>query len=769
MEKLVVLKLNGDFEEGFIVHLTINDEKSLETIVQGEGKLPGNTKLQELYITWKKSYRDLDGQNRITIPPIQFTNISIEELKQICQSNADNLRDCFTDWLESSQFRSVKEKCLKKLNQADQVRVIIQTDSDTLQGLPWRDWDLLQDYNSPAVGLNLGASNSLVIKNKNFDAIPQVRILAILGHSSGINTNQDYQQLQKLSGAKIQFLVEPECWQINGQLWSQPWDILFFAGHSETQDGEGRIYLNPKESLNFKQLKYALKTAIQNGLQLAIFNSCDGLGLARNLQELDLPQIIVMREPIPDKIAHEFLKHFLPEFAGGASLYQSVGIARQHLQGWENDYPCASWLPVIVQNPATPTPTWHSLRYGNQKHISKRILTTALLSSVLVTGLVMVGRTLGILQGLELQIYDKFMQLRPAEDVDERILVIKVTESDLNYQQDKEMQREGGSLSDEALALLLQKLAPYQPRVIGLDIFHDYPFSPQVRSQLDNYPHFFAVCEGYQSEDKPGVASPPTLASEKVGFADVVLDEDGVLRRHLWYASFDDDKCLTNTSLSLQLAMGYLAEERSETVTIQKGLQLGMGKAMLKFLDVHTGGYQGLDTRGYQMFLNYRSPQIAQTVTLRQVLEGEIDLSKFEDKLVLIGTTAHSYKDYHLTPLSRSRRQDAKMAGVMIQAQMASQIISAVLDNRPLLGVWGRSQETLWVLGWAMAGGLLAWRIRYPSVLIAVGVVMVGGLGVVCYGVFLMGIWIPFVPPVLALVLTGGVVNFVFCRVMNRS
>ena len=68
-----------------------------------------------------------------------------------------------------------------------------------------------------------------------------------------------------------------------------------------------------------------------------------------------------MREPVPDRVAHQFLKYFFKEFTGGKSLYTSVNIARKKLQGLEKDCPCASWLPVVVQNLLEIPPTWQSL------------------------------------------------------------------------------------------------------------------------------------------------------------------------------------------------------------------------------------------------------------------------------------------------------------------------------------------------------------------------------------------------------------------------
>ena len=105
-----------------------------------------------------------------------------------------------------------------------------------------------------------------------------------------------------------------------------------------------------------------MKKATSNGLALAIFNSCDGLGLAYELEALHIPQIIVMREPVPDAVAQEFLRHFLVTYAlDGLPLYQAVKEARLKLHGLEDIYPCASLLPVICQNGDAAPPSWLNL------------------------------------------------------------------------------------------------------------------------------------------------------------------------------------------------------------------------------------------------------------------------------------------------------------------------------------------------------------------------------------------------------------------------
>lgn len=143
-----------------------------------------------------------------------------------------------------------------------------------------------------------------------------------------------------------------------------------FAGHSLSQEEgtTGQIFINENESLSIPQLKHGLKKAIQRGLKIAIFNSCDGLGLAQQLADLYIPQILVMREPVPDRVAQEFLKYFLEAFAKGDTFYLSVREAREKLQGLEAQFPYATWLPAIYQNPAAFPPTWESLHLP-QKHV----------------------------------------------------------------------------------------------------------------------------------------------------------------------------------------------------------------------------------------------------------------------------------------------------------------------------------------------------------------------------------------------------------------
>lgn len=365
MGKLVVLELDGDFEQGFRVWLKIWQEEGRPS-VEIRGQLPPVPELVADYDSWQLTYRSLDVPGRIKPKPGQVTNFSIRELKENCYKLGRQLGLTLNAWLRAESFRPVRESLLVQLTSSDDVRVMIQTEDNRLRRLPWHLWDLLE--HNPRTEIALSAYDSIQVRSQPLKG--QVRILAILGNSEGIDVQADRTLLEHLPGAKTTFLVEPTRQELDAQLRDKRgWDILFFAGHSASEAGgeTGRLYINRTDSLTVGEFKYALKDAIGRSLKLGIFNSCDGLGLARELAELHIPQLIVMREPVPDPVAQEFLKNFLAIFARGESFYWAVRKAREQLQWMEGDFPCATWLPAICQNPVAEPLTWHRRRHRRVK------------------------------------------------------------------------------------------------------------------------------------------------------------------------------------------------------------------------------------------------------------------------------------------------------------------------------------------------------------------------------------------------------------------
>jgi CHASE2 domain-containing sensor protein len=756
MSKRVILKLDGYLEQGFKVTLEVGEEGHVH-FTEATGFLAKNIELIQCLDLWQQNYRQILDNTRITL---QKVKVQTNQLSQIdtCRNLAQDLQTCFKYWLESAEFQNIEKRLREVLGQAEAIRVLIHTHDKRLRKLPWHLWEFIERYEQSEIAFSTAPGQISTVKPDK-----KVRVLAILGSSEGIDIEADGQILKELPSAEVTFLVEPSPLQINDLLWEQSWDILFFAGHSETNDNQGRIYINRQDSLTLDQLKYSLRQAIKNGLQLAIFNSCDGLGLAYELEQLHLPQLIVMREPVPDKVAHEFLKNFLNAFARGDSLYVAERKARERLQGMEDQFPCASWLPIIFQNPTVVPPTWEKLSNPDTSKKFRRWRQLGLLcaASAVVTGLVMGVRFSGMLEGLELPAYDQMMRMRPQEPPDNNFVIIKVTEDDFQLPEQKDKQ---GSLSDQALDLIFKKLKPHQPRVIGLDIFRDYETNPKYKDlelnlQQDN---FIGTCF-VGNNDRLGNLPPPQLKPTQIGYADVFPDlpYNIVRRAVLGIEPEPTDLCQVEYSFSLKIAQTYLEKQGIKMKeTPQKYLQLG--QVVFKPLENHSGGYQRLKANGHQILINYRSVDdsplklTSNVFTLKQVLRDEVKLNVVKDKIVLIGVDAiGSAKDHFLTPYTQD--EEGQMPGIILHAQMASQIINAALGRRPLLKVWSIQTEAIWILAWSLYAGLLVWRLgKAPVYLLLAASLNLVILYILCYSFLAYNsTWVPFIPPAIAFVATG--------------
>lgn len=373
------------------------------------------------------------------------------------------------------------------------------------------------------------------------------------------------------------------------------------------------------------------------------------------------------------------------------------------------------------------------------------------LSAIAATFMVGV-RAVGLLQPWELRAYDHLMRVRPAEDPDDRLLMVVVTEEDVQSQPLEE--RGAASVSDRSLAMMLNKLEAAEPRAIALDIYREFsvePDLPELAARLENSDRIYSIC----NYGDPGVMPPPEIPPERQVLNNVALDSlDSKVRRQL-LAVDDPSPCEGFYTLSWKLAVHYLAYE-NQLENVSDGV-LQIGETPFYPLEKTAGGYHNVDDASHQILLNYRTTaQISEVVTLREVLSDRFDPKLVKDRIVLIGTVAPSFNDAWDTPFNNIPTQPHMMSGVEIQAHMVSQILSAVQDDRPLVWYWSDAKETLWIVGWAIAGGLIIWR----STSTKGGLVLCGAVLIVLYGscwLFLQaGGWVPLVPSALGVAFAGG-------------
>ena len=105
--------------------------------------------------------------------------------------------------------------------------------------------------------------------------------------------------------------------------------------------------------------------------------------------------------------------------------------------------------------------------------------------------------------------------------------------------------------------------------------------------------------------------------------------------------------------------------------------------------------------------------------------------------------------------------------GLVLQAHTVSQIISAVLDERPILSTWATPWEYLWIGLWGLLGiGLIHVRKTIPLVIltfIGLGIISIA----IGYGLIFIGFWIPVFPVFIVYFLNGG--STVLYRLYQRE
>ncbi|MEM6753679.1 MAG: hypothetical protein AAF630_11975, partial [Cyanobacteria bacterium P01_C01_bin.38] len=303
---------NGDFQHGFDKNMLTVSEVDSPSPILLETHLTPLPEIPVLYQKWKDEYINLSNPLGARIKTKKIVKFSRSERYQEYEKITQELLANLNEWLGNikSKLESVIE-----LNSESEIVLAIYTQNikstytkDILHRLPWQEWNYLNNSVNEAV-LCLNESESSLPLYKDDGIFRRVRITNIYGDSTNIDIAADKELIEKLHkrGAELINLEQPQR-QDFIKLWDEPCDILFYSGHSKSCiDGTiGSLQINSTESLNLEEIRNTFREAIKKGLKVAFFNSCDGLGLAHQLADLNLPFIIVWREPVPDQVAQTF-------------------------------------------------------------------------------------------------------------------------------------------------------------------------------------------------------------------------------------------------------------------------------------------------------------------------------------------------------------------------------------------------------------------------------------------------------------------------------
>ncbi len=467
-----------------------------------------------------------------------------------------------------------------------------------------------------------------------------------------------------------------------------------------------------------------------------------------------------------------------------------------------------TWLSQAQYN--NPQPTELQRRYieaSRELPLRRVHPLSVVLFGVTTTLIVGVVRLLGLFQPTEMAAYGHLLRQRVNEPQDNRFLIITVDQASGKDLRDKTIAgkyKPGiGSIPDQALLAVLEELESHQPRLIGLDFYRDFPVDselPELAERLANTDNLIGICKAKAISRESDMLTetgdavnadlggfPPIYEvsrqdySRRIGFNDLLDDNNLTTRRHYLIKAPDGESCDVRSAFSLLLAKRYLeAQGGSYTSPLyeQNGITQvrpnGMKFNQVTVPQLRAGGRAGglyfdpSDLEGYQTLLNFRivdgKPQnFAPSLSFRKVLEDGVEAEQIRDRIVLIGYTdlSDNNTDSWNTPFN-------DMSGVVLHGQMASQLISAALDGRSLIWWLPIGGEFLWIFGWSIVGGFIVWGFYRPlPFILATGggillIYVISWRMIISYAGLL-----PMVPAIATLLLTGGII--IFCNYRLRK
>lgn len=368
-------------------------------------------------------------------------------------------------------------------------------------------------------------------------------------------------------------------------------------------------------------------------------------------------------------------------------------------------------------------------------------------------GLVLALRYAGVLQGAELYAYDMFLahRARNTPAANDQIALVEVNEEDIakfDY-----------PLPDLKLAELLNKIESEQPAAIGLDLYRDLPVPRSgqdlkaLASVLDGSANIICTFK-FGDADHPFEIPPPAILRDRldrIGFNDFPFDYKSVRRAFLYIAD-----AAGNTYVSFALQLASLAGVNPEAAGT--GL-VGIGGAPVYKFAQNTGGYINAADGGYQFLLDFKGPRTFTRYSLDEVLNGRVPARAFAGKVVLIGQSARSGKDYLMTPV----REDEP--GVELHAWVVDQLLRMAEKGDRVLRAWSGPAQAAWLILWCAIGAGIGFHCRSPVALTGAALAMVALLFYCCWRAFDAGWWAPFIPPLAgSLPVTAMVASFMGYR-----
>jgi len=479
-------------------------------------------KLQAAYETWKQCYfnhiqpnsvqeEEDSGSGRIRVGDLGDSSMDVRDAEK-------SLLETFRRWIGEGEARDIERQLQLQLTslvhhssqrpqggKENSIGIDIYLSCDReLEKLPWEAW--LQWLNPNEI-----LPNSMRIIRTSQDAPEgfaktqtvqkdrRTRVLAVIGYDPGMPMDKDWEVLQTLKDGHLvdlellRWKVDASPQEISKIVFDaisddRGWDVLFFAGHSDEASHLGGTFnLTPRVKLSIHDLTEHLKEATKNGLELAIFNSCCGLDIARALMQFGI-QAVVMREPIHNDVALVFLRQLCQKIRLKRDIYDALSETCRYLKKTEQFRFPSSYLVPSFYSPPKATP-FQFQEYGLRRWLkqwkptrkeSRTLIAFTLISLFFwpVQDVLLDFRFLS--QLWYRQITSQGIETEPSPE----IYIVGINQASINaYKKDKEPSFRVHPIERRYLAELIDKASEENVKTLGINYFI---ISKEVRQELLN-------------------------------------------------------------------------------------------------------------------------------------------------------------------------------------------------------------------------------------------------------------------------------------------
>ena len=395
-------------------------------------------------------------------------------------------------------------------------------------------------------------------------------------------------------------------------------------------------------------------------------------------------------------------------------------------------------------------------------------------------GSFLLARGLGLFSSLELVTLDFFLRHRPPEEEDQHVVIVLI---------DRTSSQDNQTMTDGYLAELLETILSNDPAVVGFNIFREETTNKVERLRLA---HLFEKHEnlvGVQKILPPNKILPlaevsDEISNEQFGFNDVPIDQDGKVRR-VFIGSYLPDNTPSNRkdnpfkfSFSFTIAEKYLASKGYELENLPADPETPSFKVP------ETGGFVGItrlkptfggyvrdgDISDIQTLLNFRSGTRTFDIFYADgLLDKSFNFERLKGKVVIVGATDSLFPRF--LPVSASSNLGNKeygyrqilprlgITGAELEAHAASQIINAVLNERPLIEATPRLVEIVLIMMAGVGGILISNAFQTAQATIQNTLLLASTIIIVIVSsyltLYLTGIWLPVFPISSILAITG--------------